>query len=116
MFAAVPGGGNSGGSYGQMPMGGGYPPFSPGQGNMAPPQVTPGSAYGTRSLGTASGYNSDGQGSGGAYGSRSRSAGNAPPAPRSSSESKHVTFFVPLDPMSATAVLSSTCIATLPDP
>ena len=71
-----------------MPMGGGYPPFSPGQGNMAPPQVTPGSAYGTRSLGTASGYNSDGQGSGGAYGSRSRSAGgNGPPAPRSTSES-----------------------------
>ncbi len=86
MSAAVPG--NSGGSYGQMPMGGGYPPFSPGQGNMAPPQVTPGSAYGTRSLGTASGYNSDGQGSGGAYGSRSRSAGgNGPPAPRSSSKS-----------------------------
>ncbi|CAL5229988.1 g13422 [Coccomyxa viridis] len=81
-MGSVPG--NSGGSYGQMPMGGGYPPFSPGQGNMAPPQVTPGSAYGTRSLGTASGYNSDGQGSGGAYGSRSRSAGNAPPAPRSS--------------------------------
>ena len=38
VHAAVPGGG---GSYGQMPMGGGYPPFlAGGQGNMAPPQVT----------------------------------------------------------------------------
>lgn len=84
VHAAVPGGG---GSYGQMPMGGGYPPFlAGGQGNMAPPQVTPGSNYGTRSSGTPSGYGSDGQGSGPPYGSRSRSAGGVPTAPRSSSE------------------------------
>ena len=82
--AAVPGGGG-GAAYGQMPMGGGYPPFSAGQGAMAPPQVTPGSSYGTRSAGTPSGYGSDGGGSGQGYGSRSsRGAGTAPPAPRSS--------------------------------
>ena len=85
--AAVPGGGGGGGgaAYGQMPMGGGYPPFPAGQGAMAPPQVTPGSSYGTRSAGTPSGYGSDGGGSGQGYGSRSsRGAGTAPPPPRSS--------------------------------
>ena len=86
MLAAVGGGGGSG-SYGQMPMGGGYPPFSAGQGAMAPPQVTPSSNYGTRSSGNPSGYGSDGGGSGGQYASRSRGAGNTPTAPRTSSES-----------------------------
>ena len=95
MLAAVGGGGGSG-SYGQMPMGGGYPPFSAGQGAMAPPQVTPSSNYGTRSSGNPSGYGSDGGGSGGQYGSRSRGAGNTPQAPRTSSESWLSTHLVAL--------------------
>ena len=69
--------------YGQMPMGAGYPPFSAGQGAMAPPQGAPGANYGTRSSGSPSGYGSDGQGSGPPYGSRSRGTGSTPTAPRS---------------------------------
>lgn len=114
MSAAVPG--NSGGSYGQMPTAGSYPPFSPGQGNMAPPQVAPGSAYGTRSLGTASGYNSDGQGSGAAYGSRSRSAGNAPPAPRSSGEPLQPTLRLHSHRSICVIMLSRICTPGSPCP
>ena len=67
---------------GRCPMGGGYPPFSAGQGAMAPPQATPGSSYGTRSAGTPSGYGSDGGGPGQGYGSRSsRGAGDRSTTP-----------------------------------